>query len=122
MKIRSVFLLVGMFLLVVASTKATVVSYWHLDEASGNFNDSVGSNDLIDCGSTLNTLSPPTVPGYANLGSQTSLRAKTGYIPAVNLSTSAWTVEGFYRSSSTARQFVLSNNPGGSIRSGAWDI
>lgn len=111
------------------TTKAATVSYWTLDESSGNYVDIVGSNDLENKGGTLNTVGPPSILNQdvadgraSNAGSQTALRGKGPHIPAVDLSTNAWTLEGYIRPGGTSRTFVASNNPNGGAGLGLWDL
>ncbi|OHB58675.1 MAG: hypothetical protein A2Y12_14180 [Planctomycetes bacterium GWF2_42_9] len=119
---KKVFLTVCVFVGLATYCSASTVSYWYLDEDSKNLRDNVGSYNLTYKAGMLDSDSKADVIRTSNIGSQTALRANAVHIPEIELSTDAWTVEGFYRSTSTLREYIASNNPGGRVSSGAWDL
>jgi hypothetical protein len=59
----------------------------------------------------------------SNPASQTDPLGIGPHIPALDLTANGgWTLEGYFSTTSTARQFIATNNPSGSGANGTWDL
>lgn len=119
--------------LAIKTASSPTISYWTLDEASGSFVDTVGllgTNTLTRATATQNTASVASLLNPdasdsrgSNPASQTSLLAKGSHISALDLTDNGgWTLEGYFKTDSDARQFIVSNNPSGSGGVGGWNL